>query len=210
MQVYVLYMDDGFNAEPQEVYRGPLSHAKVGALIPGAVYTFSVAAVNYNGEGDVSPAVTLTSCVSPSQVAAPRLVTTTESSATIRWSPPGDDGGCPISGYKIYRDDGAEGALTTPVTFEAPAAVVQDTAEPYQFEHVVELGSSFSGLNVRFTLEAINSEGSGFSPGYLTALIATVPSAPTAGPTRLASSKDSLTVQLPEVTANGGLILDAY
>jgi hypothetical protein len=131
VQVYVLYMDDGFNNEPQEVYRGPLSHAKVAGLIPGAVYTFSVAAVNYNGEGDSGPAVTLTSCVSPSQVAAPRLLTTTESSATIRWSPPGDDGGCPISGYKIYRDDGAEGTITAPVTFEASGDAVQDTAEPY-------------------------------------------------------------------------------
>ena len=44
----------------------------------------------------------------------------------------------------------------------------------------------------------------------MAALVAGAPSAPTAGPTRLDSTKDSLKVELPVVSANGGLTLDSY
>jgi hypothetical protein len=115
-----------------------------------------------------------------------------------------------VSGYKLYRDDGADGAITTPVTFEAGGAPTQEIAEPYLFEHLVELDSTFTGLGVRFTLEAINAEGSTLSPGYLTAFVAQVPDAPAAGPTRVSSSRSSLSVSLPEITGDGGLTLDAY
>ena len=33
----------------------------------------------------------------------------------IRWKAPSDDGGCPIKGYKLYVDDGNNGAITTDV-----------------------------------------------------------------------------------------------
>lgn len=115
-----------------------------------------------------------------------------------------------MTGYKIYRDDGADGAISTPVTFEANGDPTQDTAEPYVFEHLVELGATLTGLSVRFSLEAVNSEGSTLSNGFLAALVAQVPDAPAAGPTRVSSTRDSLSVQLPEITANGGLTLDAY
>ena len=63
---------------------------------------------------------------------------------------------------------------------------------------------------MRFTLEALNSEGATLSTGFLSALVASVPEAPEAAPVRLASTRDSLTVELPTVTADGGLTLEAY
>ena len=207
---YALYMNDGYTAAAWEVYRGPLPFTRVEGLSPGAQYTFTASAFDFNGEGSLSSSGTLSSCVVPSGVQPPRLFAQSSTSVTLRWEHPDDDGGCPVSGYKIYRDDGADGAITTPVTFEAGGAPTQDTAEPYLFEHLVELGSAFSGLSVRFTLEAINSEGSTLSPGYLAAFVAQVPDAPAAGPTRVSSTRDSLSVSLPEVAGDGGLTLDAY
>ena len=61
-----------------------------------------------------------------------------------------------MSGYQMYRDDGAGGAIATAVTFDDVTDLV---AEPYQFEHVVVLGASFAGKTVRFQLEATNAEG---------------------------------------------------
>jgi hypothetical protein len=197
---YVLYINDGYTAEDWEVYRGPLTYSKVEGLIPGAQYTFTASAVDFNGEGAISTSVTLSSCVVPSGVLPPSLFVQTENSITLRWQHPDDDGGCPVSNYKIYRDDGADGAITTLVT----------TAEPYLFEHTVTLDSSLTGLSLRFTLEAINSEGSTLNSGYLSALVAQVPTTPAAGPARVASTRHSLSISLPEVTANGGLTLDAY
>jgi hypothetical protein len=53
-------------------------------------------------------------------------------------------------------------------------------------------------------------EGNTLSTGFLAALVAEVPTAPSAGPTRLLSTRDSLKVELPIVSANGGLTLDSY
>jgi hypothetical protein len=68
----------------------------------------------------------------------------------LRWQHPLDDGGCDITGYKIFRDDGAEGPITTGITFDAGAT--QYTADPFKFEHQITLGLPFAGLITRFTL----------------------------------------------------------
>lgn len=184
------------------MYRGPFLKTQVTGLTPGVPYSITVSAVNYNGEGTLTSATTLMSCVAPSGV--PNLIeaATTPTSVTLRWSQPSDDGGCDVSGYQIYRDDGAEGAITTAVAFNAAdvagsGATPDYTAEPYVFEHTVALDSSLTGLSVRFMLEAVNSEGSTLSSSYLTALVAGTPVAPPTGPTRTSSSRTALTVALP-------------
>ena len=69
---------------------------------------------------------------------------------------------------------------------------------------------AYTGLLVRFKLEAVNSEGSTLSNNFLSALVASLPDDPSAAPVRLASSHTSLTVELPIITADGGLSLEAY
>jgi hypothetical protein len=65
---YVLYINDGYTAEDWEVYRGPLTYTMVDGLIPGAQYTFTASAVDFNGEGALSSSVILNSCIVPSGV----------------------------------------------------------------------------------------------------------------------------------------------
>lgn len=205
MQEYVLYVDDGNGVFFREAYRGSLPYTTVSGLTPGREYSFKVQARNWNGYGANSTEVRLYSCVQPSSVPVPTLVAQNKTAVTLRWSEPLDKGGCEISSYKLYRDDGSAGAITTAVDFDGSSVI-----QPYIFEHVVVLGAPFSSLTVRFKLEATNREGSTLSAGYLSALVAGVPSAPPTAPQRLSSNATSLTVELPIVTGTGGITLNAY
>jgi len=169
-----------------------------------------VAARNFNGLGPLSSPVTLRSCVAPSGVSLPTLVTSSQETLLLRWQPPADDGGCEITGYRLFRDDGSGGDVDEPVDFAAPGDAAQTLSEPYMFEFLVELGPAFTGKTVRFSLEAQNSEGAALSVGYLSALVAREPDAPTDAPIRVSSTRHSLVVELPLVTADGGAALQAY
>lgn len=62
-------------------------------------------------------------------MADPILESVDETKFKISWTPPSEDGGCPVTGYGIFRDDGAGSALTT----EIDAAAVNN--KPSLFEH---------------------------------------------------------------------------
>lgn len=74
-----------------------------------------VSALNYNGEGPKSVPLSIQACVIPSGVPNPVLVSSTITSITISWGSVENDGGCPITGYAIFRDDGLGGPITTEV-----------------------------------------------------------------------------------------------
>lgn len=82
-------------------------------LTTGSLYRFKVSALNYNGEGDASAEFATYSCISPSGMLAPTRVSSTSVTFTLAWLMPSDDGGCPITGYAVFRNNGALGAITT-------------------------------------------------------------------------------------------------
>ena len=108
---YQLYMDDGLfgnftlvNTEPTTVRQMTLN-----ALAKGRAYRFKVTAFNYNGAGEFSDSYLFNACANPSHLSAPTLKSTTESTLTLEWSEPLENGGCPITGYYLLRDDGSSG-----------------------------------------------------------------------------------------------------
>ena len=46
---------------------------------------------------------------------APFKVSSEANSLVLGWEDPLDNGGCPITGYALFRDDGAGGAVTTEI-----------------------------------------------------------------------------------------------
>jgi len=94
-----------------------------------------VSALNYNGEGPKSVPLSIQACVIPSGVPNPVLVSSTITSITISWGSVENDGGCPILSYALFRDDGANGAISTPVDVGTIAN------KPYLFEHTLSLAA---------------------------------------------------------------------
>jgi hypothetical protein len=121
------------------------------------------------------PAV-ITSCIVPSGVLAPRLVLSTFNSVSLRWSQPLSNGGCSITSYAIFRDDGANGDFSTNME---PGVIGNN---PYLFDHVFVLPNELTGKNVRFKLQATNLRGDTISSDFLSVLIAGLPGYPSVGP----------------------------
>jgi hypothetical protein len=61
--------------------------------------------LNFNGAGLFSSILQVYSCEDIRSVAAPYYVTSTSTSLTIGWTSPVQDGGCSITGFKLFVDD---------------------------------------------------------------------------------------------------------
>jgi hypothetical protein len=162
------------------VYDGELNPLQrqitVRNLITGTQYQFKVAAVNFNGESVMSDAVSTYACVAPSQPKKPIRVTGTTTTILLSWTPPADDGGCPIQAYKLWRDSGS------------PLSDIDVQVDPSNFDNKpflnsynVVLASSDTGKTYRFQIEVFNYEGTKTS-NIATYIIATVPDKPANAP----------------------------
>jgi hypothetical protein len=163
-------------------------------LTAGVVYSFKVSAVNINGEGPESTVSTIVSCVAPSGVEHPVLVSSTATTVSLRWMQPNDMGGCYVFNYQMYNDDGLNGAFV--LSTDSPLI----SNQPYTFT----LGGGFTSRIVRFKVEAYNVAGSSLSIDFLLAIIARVPSDPTSGPVNIPSITNSSLIrfQLPIITSD--------
>ena len=81
------------------------------SLTPGEHYDFKLSAINFNGEGP-HPAVPLStySCTAPVGVPAPVRVAASSTTTTtgLSWTEPAATGGCPLTGYALYRSEPAQ------------------------------------------------------------------------------------------------------
>ena len=105
--------------------------------------------------------------VAPSAPAAPWGVTASagNAAATVTWNAPADDGGSPVTGYRVIARSGGVTAKT--VTVDAPATTA-------------DISGLTNGTAYTFTVTAINAIGSGAESAPSNATTpATVPGAPT-------------------------------
>ena len=106
-------MDNG-NATWLEVYDGSVRPSALGVLVDGLtngwLYSFRVLALNYNGHSEPSTPQAYYVCTEPKEFAAPLVIAQTRSSMALQWAPPLDTGGCRITGYAVFRDEGAVAA----------------------------------------------------------------------------------------------------
>lgn len=103
-------MDEGNNGNFLLIFDGTGKPGFTGFLkqnlTTGHAYRFKVRAVNFNGDSLDSPDVTLYSCLPPLNLAAPKYISSTETTLTINWRLPNDINGCPIFKYVLYKDNG--------------------------------------------------------------------------------------------------------
>lgn len=122
---YILKMDDGRGGQYSTIFDGSFipgqtSFLKSG-LTTGLKYSFKVHAVNFNGLSTASAPSSFYACEPPSKFAAPILVSQSAAAITIQWAQPQDNGGCVITSYAVFRDEGMStisAGTITPVTTE--------------------------------------------------------------------------------------------
>jgi hypothetical protein len=165
-------MDDGRGVYFNKVYQGACSKAIIQNLSSSITYTFYVKGTNFNGEGITSANASFRSCVNPSGVVAPYLVSTNETKVKLRWSQPTNDGGCPITSFAILSDMGGATYST-----DLEASSVENKA--YLFEHEFTFTATETGKSLGFKLKATNAMGSTTSESYLKVLVASSPPTPT-------------------------------
>lgn len=80
--------------------------------------------MNFNGVSlESSPVYEYWACTAPSGFDAPDLVLQSETEIQIAWHPPNDTGGCRITSYAVYRDDGLGSVIDTEVNSDNDASV---------------------------------------------------------------------------------------
>lgn len=152
---YRLQQDDGLGGDFSVVYDGSqnpqqLSYSAYN-LVSGRTYKYKVNAVDVNGQGSDSAVYSFISCVAPTGLELPTITATTETTFTASWCPPANEGGCGLTGYKLWMDNGAGSAIDIPVD------EVTIANNPNLFEHTATLAGNYTGSTIRAKIEAINS-----------------------------------------------------
>lgn len=89
---YKLFMDEGNNGNFQLIFDGTgkpgLTSFLKTNLTMSKAYRFKVRSVNFNGESVDGTEVTLFSCLPPLNLAAPKYISSTETTLTLNWRLP--------------------------------------------------------------------------------------------------------------------------
>ena len=184
--------DAGVAGAPVTV--GAVPPGQVGGLTKGHTYTFKVAAQNAVGNGpqsDASAPVTVPA-TAPAAPAAP-TATLTGRAATVTFTPPGDTGGSPVTGYVI-----------TPFANGVEQPVVNVASSPAQITGLT-VGTSF-----QFTVAAKNAVNVGAQSPKSNAVtpVASAPGAPTGVAATLTGV--NATVSWTPPVDNGGSAITGY
>ncbi len=189
---YVKIFDGVENSSPSQT---TFSYTSV---TQGNQYSFKVSVVTFNGESSLSSAYTTYACSGPSGMAVPTIDDVTLTTISISWSAPSSTGGCALTGYAVYLDDGS--GYSEVNTSSDPAVRNKPSLRTLT---ITALGSATSGSVVNVKVEAINSDSSVFSPAKRV-LIATKPNAPTTQVQRVDSESDEtkLTVEFATLSTS--------
>jgi hypothetical protein len=185
----------GANAQAPVTVAAPATSKTITGLTGGTTYTFRVAALNEAGAGpESSPsnAVTPTSATVPG---APTSVAATAGplSATVTWTPPSNDGGSPMTGYKITPYVGTSAQPPVTAAGSATSAAVPGLS---------------GGTSYTFTVTAVNAVGAGPESAASNAVTPTTinpPGAPT-GVSAVAKSAGAQVSWTAPASDGGGAI----
>jgi len=132
-------------------------------------------------------------------------VSSTSTSMTLKWDAPLNDGGCPITSYALFRDDG----LTLNPTIEVNIDDDPDIRNiPTLRIASATLDNADLGKKFTFQLRAYNREGYVAARNVLL-LFATIPPTPSNSPTIIQTTTTSITVQY-QTLLNGGSPIISY
>ena len=189
---YQLWMKTGNSGSYVLVYDGdgyPTIKSKImTGLTTGEQYTFKALAMNFNGVGAFSSELSTYACVAPSDFAAPRRISSTLTQISLEWEEPESDGGCPITSYAVFRDDGAGSSINVEINSSNDPAIRNN---PSLFEaDVTFFPASMEGESFYFQIVAYNQVGQVLSETSAF-ILGTAPSAPPTAPVLNAANTDN-------------------
>ena len=83
---------------------------------------------------------------------------------TIAWLAPHDDGGCPVTGYAVYRDDGTGNQIFTEVNIPNDPAIRNNPV--LRQVSITNLPALSEGKIFQVKVTVFNREGSAQSPAF--------------------------------------------
>jgi hypothetical protein len=159
---YAVYMNDGRGGSFIEVFNGngfpTVTSFTAKGLIPGLVYKFKVQAINFNGVGPFSSEISIYSCEDINSIQAPYYISSTSTSLTVGWNSPAYDGGCSITGFKLFVDDAL--SFGNPTT-EVNALTVNN--QPSLRMTTMTLLATDLGTTYTFKLKVFNFNFAGYN-----------------------------------------------
>lgn len=171
---YSLYMDDGYNGDFRLAYDGSgepqVFQFLATNLTSGLPYRFALSAHNLNGESTMGAVAIIYACLQPGALAAPRMTSTTKTSIAIAWEEPASNG-CPVTGFTILRNSGADDDVT--IAVDSGAVENLASLRAYTITGLLSTSSTY-----RIKVRAHNYAGQTDS-APLVIVLAAVPDTPT-------------------------------
>jgi titin len=200
-------MDDGFGGDFTLVLSGAdlpevTAYTASGSNITtGNLYRFYTVSENAVGlSTSVSSIASFRACQAPSGLDPPTRVATTESSVSLSWAGPTDDGGCSITGFALFVADEAAATAAGLTYAEVHSDAVRNlpSLNSFTITDFSTLPTSISvGANLRVQLHVFNQGGFSISSSRtLRVVLAAAPPAPAAGPARDSSATTSSLIRV--------------
>lgn len=176
------------------------------------MYQFQAVAYNYNGAGTMSSVFEFYSCILPSAFLAPYRITSAALTIDIGWAEPGDTGGCAITGYAIFKDDGTgTSTFSEANTASDPAIRNQPGLNTAQ---ITTFTGSDLGLEFVIYLDVYTEAGDSSSSEHEVITLGDVPNQPTTVPykdtTQSTGSQLLINYDALASSENGGLAILSY
>ena len=113
--------------------------------------------MNFNSASAPSPIFVFNACVAPSLLQTPYLIQALSNSITVGWHGPENDGGCPITGYAVFRDDSNDSTVDIEVNTNNDASIRDSPV--LRKATVTNFSPSTEGRWFRFKVRVFNREG---------------------------------------------------
>lgn len=203
VKYYILYMKPEYSSTYVQVYVGLSKFYTATISDPGFAYLFEVQAVNEAGASDLSsPSAPIYAAVVPDPPVQIQLVSRSQTQIKISWSQPIDNGGMPITGYKVYvaTDSGL---------------YIEDTSAPSKTDPAIKYYQNTAvtaGVLYGFKVTAVNYMGESLYSDQILIVAANLPSKPSAAPAISSVGMTSATITMTAVStsSNGGASVTGY